>query len=45
MHQRDHLKRIATVTGNDADWIAYKHARNQLNSAVEWSKASLVLLP
>ena len=28
MHQRDHFKRIATVTENDAGWIAYKHARN-----------------
>ena len=40
MHQHDHLERIATVTGNDADWIAYKHARNQLNSAIKLSKAS-----
>ena len=40
MHQRDHLKRIAIISGKETDWAAYKHTKNGLNIAVKISKAS-----
>ena len=40
MHQRDHLKRIAIISGKETDWAAYKHTKNSLNIAVKISKAS-----
>ena len=40
MLQRDHLKRIAIISGKETDWAAYKHTKNSLNIAVKISKAS-----
>ena len=40
MYQCDHLKKVATITGNEAVWTAYKQARNNVNSEIKSCKAS-----
>ena len=42
MHQRDHLERIAIISGKETErnWAAYKHTKNSLIIAVKISKAS-----